>query len=144
MTKHELVELGIQWLTAHREELLDIYIKSLAGLTSSAYYSNLSPQQLHALAANNLDGLIRRLNGASFDHVKMTALFVTIFKSGIALEDLVSGTDHLLGVFRAKAAQDLALTQPQVYQALLDKVLYVGNLLKSTMAAAAIEVRTQV
>ena len=142
-SKTELLKQGVAWIEAHREELLQLYTEALRGLTVTDYYRQLPPAFLYKMVASNLDGLRSRiLVGGSFDHDGVKAGLVTSIKRGISLSDLIIATETIELVFRAKAEQDLAQTQPQVYEALINRVSYIGSLMKATMAAAAIEANT--
>lgn len=142
LSKHELLQQGVAWVKAEQDALISLWMKSLAEGRIEVY-RNMSDKRRHNFAALHVMGLLDRLEQqTTFEVEQIKQTYITYMEKGITMAELVGGVDIQHEALIAKAQTELA-DRPQMKQILLNRVSYIVNLLKATIAAALIEYQTR-
>ncbi|HEX2912811.1 MAG TPA: hypothetical protein VH186_18545 [Chloroflexia bacterium] len=133
-----LLKQGIDWLKAHKDNLVDAFSESMAHSEELPYHR--LPSLLRKLIAKDMvQDLIKRLESNSFDSEEVRKKIVSGMKKGANLQSLVISTDLLVATITSQANRDLSAL-PMTRDVLLSKTQYFASLIKSTAATATFEI----
>lgn len=133
---HELAQQGLKWLKAQRQTLIELYQNELPSIP---FYQQVEVGLRNEFAASSIDRIIKRLEGFGFDTNELKASLSSVLEKGAGLQPMLDASDKLVEVITRQLKRQLNEPHQQpVAEALLNKVQYLNQLSKATMASALI------
>lgn len=135
MGPHELNQQGLAWLKSQRQYLIDLY---QGVLPTIPFYRQVEIQVRNEFATSSIDRIIRRLEGTGFNTSNLKDSLFVVLELNPGLQPMLDAADKLEEIITREAKKQLA-GQPQVIEVLLNKVQYLNQLSKATMASTLIQ-----
>ncbi len=142
MSKQELLRQGIEWFKAEQNRVIELWQKSLLEGPFEVYRA-MGEKRAGKFATLHVMGLLDRLEhqtGFEVEQIKQT--YITYLEKGLTMQELVGGVEIQHDAL-VKLVQEELANQPQMQAIFLSRVGYIVNLLKATIAAAAIEYQSR-
>lgn len=136
-SQQELLKQGVVWLKSR----LDLLVRNMvANMDSQEDLTfNKLPGIIRKLVAKDmLQDLIKRLENSTFEAEEVRKKMTNGLKKGATMQSLVTCITIMVEVISTEARRGLA-GQPEVRDLLINKTEYFANLLKASVATAAIE-----
>jgi hypothetical protein len=144
MSKAEQLRQAIEWVKAKAEQdqLAESWQQRLLQGPFEVY-RQMGEKRLGKFVALHLRGLLERLeHQSSFEVEQIKQTYLTYLEKGLSMQELVGGVEIMHQALIKLAREELA-AQPQVREVLLNRVSYIVNLLKTTIAAALIDFQSR-
>ena len=132
---HELNLQGLKWLKDQRQNLIELYQNELPSI---AFYRQIEASLRHEFAASSIDRIIKRLEGSGFNSNELKESLLIVLEKNPGLQSMLDASDKLVEIITRQARQQLQ-EQPKVVEVLLNKVQYLNQLSKATIASALIQ-----
>jgi hypothetical protein len=135
MGPHELNQQGLAWLKAQRQHLIGLYQDALPAIP---FYRQVEVKIRNDFATGSIDRIIKRLEGTGFNTTNLKDSLSVVLEQNPGLQPMLDAADKLEEIITGEVKKHLA-GQPQVAEVLINKVQYLNQLSKATIASALIQ-----
>jgi hypothetical protein len=132
---HELNQQGLAWLKSQRQHLIELYQDALPSIP---FYRQVEVKVRNDFATGSIDRIIKRLEGTGFNTANLKDSLSVVLEQNPGLQPMLDAADKLEEIITGEVKKQLA-GQPQVAEVLLNKVQYLNQLSKATIASALIQ-----
>ena len=129
---------GLEWLQQNQIEIVDRFIK-ISRSSDPDYYQELGIDYRRNIPNMCVEALIDRMESRPFPAERIKPHFIQRFEHGASLDEVTSRADLLLEAITSQINQKLTDRDP-MKELLLNRSVYLVQLLKTVIASAYIEV----